>query len=72
MALLYALFAAGAVLRRRWAWWLGLLAAVLNGLLVIAVLMEGATIAGAVFWIVGPTILICYLVSPTAREAFVR
>ncbi|MGH7846354.1 MAG: hypothetical protein ACREQW_14450 [Candidatus Binatia bacterium] len=72
MAVLYGLFAVGAVLHRRWAWWLGLLAAVVNGLLLVGIVMEGETIARALVWIVAPTILTCYLLSSAGREAFGR
>ncbi len=70
IALLYGLFAAGAVLRRRWAWWLGLFVAVVNGVLLVGIVMEGETIARALVWIVGPVALICYLLSSAGREAF--
>ena len=72
MAVLYGVFAVGAILHRRWAWWLGLFVVVVNGLLLAGVVMEGETITRAVVWIVAPTILICYLLSTAGREAFGR
>ena len=69
VALLYGLFAGGALLRRSWARWIGLAAAVVNLLLVVSLLTQEAPVAEAIAWSAIPVILIFYLFSPTGRDA---
>ena len=67
-ALLYFIFAAGILLGKGWGWWSGLIAALLNGLLVWVRLKEGERIAEPMFWLVVPVILVCYLFSRFGRQ----
>jgi len=69
VALLYGLFAGGALLRRSWARWIGLAAAIVNLLLVLSLLTQEAPVAQAIAWSAIPVILIFYLISPTGRDA---
>jgi len=69
IALLYVLFALGAVIGKGWAWWLGLVASLANGLIVWSVVIEGESVARSLFWLIVPAILVCYLLSPSGRQA---
>ena len=69
VALLYVLFVLGASRGSRWAWWSCLIAAVVNLLLVLNVLVQGAPVAEALAWSVIPAILIFYLFSQMGRDA---
>lgn len=69
VALLYGLFAGGALLRRSWARWIGLAAAIVNLLLVVSLLTQEAPVAQAIAWSAIPAMLISYLFSPTGRDA---
>lgn len=71
-ALLYFIFAAGILLGKGWGWWSGLIAALLNGLLVWVGLSEGERIAEPMLWLVVPVILICYLFSRFGRQHALR
>ncbi len=44
IALLYLLFAVGALRQHAWSWWVGLAAALLNGLLVVNAMAQGASV----------------------------
>jgi hypothetical protein len=63
-ALLYFIFAAGTFLGKGWGWWSGLIAALLNGLLVWVLLSDGERIAEPIFWLVVPSssFATCFLV----------
>jgi hypothetical protein len=69
VALLYILFAVGALLGKPWSRWLGLTAAIVNLLLVLSVVAQGASIVQAIAWSVIPLILVIYLSSNAARKA---
>jgi len=69
VALLYGLFAGGALLTRSWARWIGLAAAIVNLLLVLSLLTQEAPVAQAIAWSAIPVMLIFYLFSPTGRDA---
>ena len=69
LAMLYALFAVGLLLQKSWAWWLGLIVAAINVLLVINVVIQGESVSRAVFWLIAPIIVAAYLVSPSGRAA---
>lgn len=70
IALLYILFAWGAFTGRRWAWGLGLAAAVLNLLIVLQYLLEGEQVVLALLLAVVPLVLLCYLLASVGRRAF--
>ena len=65
VALLYLLSVFGALLAKGWAWWTGVIAVVLNLLLVLAALAQGASVLDALAWSVIPVILLFYLFTPT-------
>ena len=69
IALLYLLFAVGALRQDAWSWWVGLAAALLNGLLVVNAMAQGASIALTLLWAVVPLIVLSYLVAPAGRRA---
>ena len=69
VALLYVLFVIGALLGSRWAWWVCLAAVLINLLLVLNGLFQGAALIQAVIWAVIPAILLFYLFSQTGRNA---
>jgi hypothetical protein len=69
VALLYVVFVLGAFLGRSWAWWVCVTAAVVNLLLVLSALAQGAPVTQAIAWSVIPAILIVYLFSQMGRDA---
>jgi len=69
VALLYFAFAAGTLLGKGWGWWFGLIASLLNGLLVWSVLSEGERIAESMLWLVVPLFVIWYLFSRFGRKS---
>jgi hypothetical protein len=69
IALLYLLFAVGALRRDAWSWWIGLAAALLNGLLVVNAMAQGASVVQSLLWAVVPLILVSYLFAPAGRRA---
>lgn len=70
IAALYAVFAWGAFYRKAWAWPIGMLAALINGLLVVAILIGGDGARGTLLWAVVPVIILIYLLMPAGRRAF--
>ena len=69
IALLYLVFAVGALRQDAWSWWIGLAAALLNGLLVVNTMVQGASIALSLLWAVVPLVLVSYLFAPAGRRA---
>jgi hypothetical protein len=69
VALLYLLSVFGALLAKRWAWWTGVIAVVLNLLLVLAGLARGASVLDAVAWSLIPAVLLFYLFTPATNNA---
>src|ERR1043166_8090125 len=69
VAILYLFFAFGAFKRRSWAWWVGLIAAATNALLVLAIAAGGENILPPLIWGIVPVILLCYLFFPAGRQA---
>jgi hypothetical protein len=63
VALLYVLFVIGSLLERSWAWWPGLTAAIINLLLVLGAVFQGASVVEAIVWSVIPVILLYYFFS---------
>ena len=68
VALLYVLFVLGALMRRSWAWLVCLSAVVVNSLIVLSALTQGAPAAEVIAWLVIPGILLFYLFSQTGRN----
>jgi hypothetical protein len=69
VAALYVLFGAAALLGRSWARWVGLVAAIINLLLIVSAVAAGALLVEAIPWSVIPVILIFFLFSPMGRHA---
>jgi hypothetical protein len=69
IALLYVLSVIGALLGKSWAWWTTLAAVVLNLMVVLGGLVQGAPIAQAIAWSLIPVILLVYLFSGSRRDA---
>jgi hypothetical protein len=72
IALLYMLFALGALFGQRWAWWLGLGVSLVTGLGVLSLVLEGAPIIWSLLWVIVPVVLVGYLLSPVGRQEFRR
>lgn len=70
IALLYILFAWGTLTRRLWSWWVGLIASLVNGFVVLSIVSGGESVVQASFWLIVPVILVCYLLAPAGRQAF--
>jgi hypothetical protein len=49
-------------------WWAGLIAALINGLLVLGLLIEGEVIVRSLVWAIVPAILLWYLFSRAGRD----
>src|ERR1700692_1886373 len=69
IALLYLVFAVGALRQDAWSWWVGLVAALLNGLLVVNTMVQGASIVLSLLWAAVPLFLGSYLFAPAGRRA---
>ena len=69
VALLYMLSVFGALLAKAWAWWTGLTAVVLNLLLVLPSLAQGAPVLEVLAWSAIPLILLFYLFSSRTSNA---
>jgi hypothetical protein len=61
IGLLYVLFAVGALGGKNWAWWMGLIAALMNVFLVLSLVLQGAPVAQSLVWVIVPAILLYYL-----------
>src|SRR5688572_28713548 len=72
LAMLYVLFAAGMLLQKSWARWLGLSVAAISVLLVINVVIQGESVLRAGFWLIAPIIIAVYLLSQSGRAAATR
>jgi hypothetical protein len=64
---LYLLFAIGSFAGKYWAWWVGLIAALANGVLVISALLQGESVVQSLVWLIVPAILLVYLFMPQKR-----
>jgi hypothetical protein len=69
LSLLSALFAAGMLLQKSWAWWLGLIVSAIIILLVLNILILGESVSRAAFWLIVPIVIAAYLLSPSGRAA---
>lgn len=69
VALLYVLFVIGALLGGLWVRWVCLTAVMVNLLLVLSAITQGAPLAQVIAWAVIPVILLCYIFSQTGRAA---
>jgi hypothetical protein len=69
IALLYFVFASGALLGRSWARWLGIVVAIVTLLLVVSVVIQGESPVRALVWSIVPVVMIGYLLSSAGRRA---
>jgi hypothetical protein len=69
VVLLYATFSIGALARQGWAWWVGVLAAVLNLGILLPIWLTGEDLIPALTLTVIPLVLVCYLMAPAGRQA---
>lgn len=69
VALLYVLFVVGALLGKSWVWWPCVSAAIINLLLVLGGVAQGASLAEAIAWSVIPVILLFYFFSQKSTDA---
>jgi hypothetical protein len=69
IAVLYLVFAVGALRQDTWSWWVGLAAALLNGILVVNTMVQGASVVLSLLWAVVPLVLVSYLFAPAGRRA---
>jgi hypothetical protein len=72
IALLYGLFAVGVFTSKSWAPSLGMMVALVNVLLVLSVVIQGESFTHGVFWLIVPSVIVCYLLSGAGREAAKR
>lgn len=68
VAVLYVLFAWGALIGKNWGWWAGFVAAVINGVLVLSLVLQGEVIMYSLVWGIVPAIVLFYLFAPVGRE----
>jgi hypothetical protein len=68
VAALYVLFAWGALIGKNWGWWSGLVAAVINGVLVLSLVLQGEAFMHSLVWVIVPAIVLWYLFAPSGRE----
>ena len=57
------IFAVSLLMGKGWGWWCGLVAAVLNIMLVLGILIDGEHIAELLLWLVVPIVVIWFLFS---------
>jgi hypothetical protein len=70
IALMYVIFACGIFLHKGWTWWVGLVVAVVNLLLMLSILAQGEeSLARAIPWAIVPIIVLIYLLAPAGRRA---
>ena len=69
LAMLYLLFAVGMLMKKSWAWTLGLVVAAISVLLVLNVLILGESVSRTAFWLIVPIVIAAYLLSPSGRAA---
>src|SRR5439155_5117427 len=72
IAILYVVFAYGALVGRSWARWLGIVVAIVTLLLIVSVVIQGESPVRALVWSVAPVVMIWYLLSPAGRQATVN
>ena len=70
LAVLFAVVSYGLLLQRSWARWLGIFLSIVTLLLVVLVVIQGESPVRALVWSIIPVVMICYLISPSGRQAF--
>jgi len=69
LALLFVAFACGALLRRRWARWFGVVLAIVNLLMVLSLVVQGEPPLRALIWAIVPVVMLGYLLSAPGQQA---
>ena len=69
LSMLSALFAVGMLMKKSWAWTLGLIVAAISVLLVINVIILGESVSRTAFWLIVPIVSAAYFLSPSGRAA---
>ena len=69
LAVLFAVFSYGLLRQRRWARGLGIVLSIVTLLLVVSVVIQGESLARALVSSIIPVVMICYLMSPSGRQA---
>ena len=69
IAILYVVFACGALLGWGWVRWLGIVVAALTLLMIVNVVIQGESPARALVWSIVPVVMLCYLFSAPGRQA---
>ena len=69
IALLYLAFAIGLLMRRDWAWSLGVVVAVVNLVLALSVLIQGESLMRVMFWMIVPVVMLSYLLSANGASS---
>ena len=69
LAMLYLLFAVGMLMKKSWAWTLGLVVAAISVLLVINVLILGESVSRTAFWSIVSIVSASYLLPPSGPAA---
>jgi len=69
IAILYVVFACGALLGWGWVRWLGIVVAALTLLMIVNVVIQGESPARALVWSIVPVVMLCYLFSAPGRDA---
>ena len=69
LAVLFAVFSYGLLRQRRWARGLGIVLSIVTLLLVVRVVIQGESPARALVGSIIPVVMICYLMSPSGRQA---
>jgi hypothetical protein len=70
IALLYVVFALGALARKGWAWGLGLVVSLVNGFTIVLLMIGGEEpLVYTLAWAVVPVVLMGYLLAPAGRRA---
>ncbi|MGH7833036.1 MAG: hypothetical protein ACREQK_05285 [Candidatus Binatia bacterium] len=72
VAWLYFLFFCGALLGARWAWPVCFMVVVINLLLVLNAVGQGAPLIEAIVWTIIPAVLVLYRFSPAGRKTLGR
>jgi hypothetical protein len=70
IALLYVFFAWGVFNHRPWARTVGFIAAGVNVLLVLSVLIQGELLTQALLWLVVPAAVVWYLIVPARHQSY--
>ena len=69
IAILYVVFACGALLGWGWVRWLGIVVAAVTLFMVVSVVIQGESPVRALVWSIVPVVMLWYLLSASGRDA---